>query len=484
MALNLPRSSHLAVLSIYHWTFSHPKLSNLYRISIPNCPSDCTQELKKTHMWKATTTFKRPKLFGAHWVWRVWVDSPEGQWAMALHFLEKSPWDVLTFNSGLNVCAKAGKWQICLHILSSMKKKDVVSYSICISSFEKSSQWQHAVGLLQDMLQSKVEPSEVSFNAAISACKSQTHIALSLFEDMELLKVQRSVVTFNAALTACDKGNWQEALHLMEKLYGHGQDGLDMDPITLSGILTACESVWAVSLHVLDSYLAKGKVPHGLHAGSVLKAMSSSRQWHSALALLQDLRSIWEMNERTNQVTQTSQTKVSKATANSMLPDFKSWHEFWPSGQRSISSISSKGGSTETNSTNTLCDAPIPIIYREDDFMAVSKPAGVSTGQTLQLLADQFSTCIFSMSRLDLPTSGILPMVVGQEATISARWFLSQFAGTLVSKEYICLCNGRFEPLSGQIDLPLRIEARQVLLQSSQKQKLPVQGCFRNGKDT
>ena len=404
---------------------------------------------------------------------------------MALHFLEKSPWDVLTFNSGLNVCAKAGKWQICLHILSSMKKKDVVSYSICISSFEKSSQWQHAVGLLQDMLQSKVEPSEVSFNAAISACKSQTHIALSLFEDMELLKVQRSVVTFNAALTACDKGNWQEALHLMEKLHGHGQDELDMDPITLSGILTACESVWAVSLHVLDSYLAKGKVPHGLHAGSVLKAMSSSRKWHSALALLQDLRSIWEMNERTNQVTQTSQTsqtKVSKATANSM-PDFKSWHEFWPSGQRSISSISSKGGSTETNSTNTLCDAPIPIIYREDDFMAVSKPAGVSTEQTLQLLADQFSTCIFSMSRLDLPTSGILPMVVGQEATISARWFLSQFAGTLVSKEYICLCNGRFEPLSGQMDLPLRIEARQILKQSSEKQKLRVQGCFRNGKD-
>jgi len=74
-------------------------------------------------------------------------------------------------------------------------------------------------------------------------------------------------------------------------------------------------------------------------------------------------------------------------------------------------------------------------------------------------------------------------MVVGQEATISARWFLSQFAGTLVSKEYICLCNGRFEPLSGQMDLPLRIEARQILKQSSQKQKLRVQGCFRNGKD-
>eukprot|EP00435_Cladocopium_sp_Y103_P071017 s206_g36.t1 len=393
-----------------------------------------------------------------------------GQWAMALHFLQKSPWDVLTFNAGLNLCAKAGKWQICLHTFNSMMQKDVVSYSICISSFEKSSQWEHAVGLLQDMLRSKVEPSEVSFNAAISTCKSQMQIALGLFEDMELLKVQRSIVTFNAALTACDKG-WQEALHLMEKLR---QDGLDLDPITLSGILTACESVWAVSLHVLDSYLAKGKVPHGLHAGSVLKAMSSSRQWHSALALLQDLRSIWE-NERKSQIVEISQRSqsVSKAamfpmSSSNSFPDFKSWHEFWPSGSLGpISSISSVGGSTDltkstksTKSTNTLCDVPItPIIYRKDDFMAVSKPAGVSTEQTLQILADQFSTCIFSMSRLDLPTSGILPVVVGQEASVPARWFLSQFAGTLVSKEYICLCNGRFEPLIGQIDLPLRIEA-------------------------
>ena len=321
---------------------------------------------------------------------------------------------------------------MCLDVFDSMQQTDVVSYSICISSFEKSSQWQHAVGLLQDMLQSRVEPNEVSFNAAISA-QSNTEIALGLFQDMELLQVQRSIVTFNAALNACDKGQWQEATYLLQKLE---EDGLDMDPITFSAMLTACESAWTMSLQLLESYLAKKHIPHGLHAGSVLKAMSSSRCWHSALSLLQELRRIWE--QKGDGKTET-------------LPDFKTWHEFLPESKESLNTL--------TISTQ--------IIYREGDFMAVSKPAGVSTEQTLQTLADQLSTCIFSISRLDLPTSGILPVVLGQESTVSARWFLSQFAGTLVSKEYICLCNGKVEPSSGQIDLPLRIEARFPQKQSS-----------------
>ena len=49
------------------------------------------------------------------------------------------------------------------------------------------------------------------------------------------------------------------------------------------------------------------------------------------------------------------------------------------------------------------------------------------------------------MSRLDVPTSGLLPVALGSEETASSKWFKAQFASRLVQKEYLCLCHGRME---------------------------------------
>ena len=46
------------------------------------------------------------------------------------------------------------------------------------------------------------------------------------------------------------------------------------------------------------------------------------------------------------------------------------------------------------------------------------------------------------VSRLDLPTSGVLPIVLDDVDSPAAAWYRSCFAGRLVSKEYLCLCEG------------------------------------------
>ena len=52
---------------------------------------------------------------------------------------------------------------------------------------------------------------------------------------------------------------------------------------------------------------------------------------------------------------------------------------------------------------------------------------------------------VTAMSRLDVPTSGLLPVALGSEETASSKWFKAQFASRLVQKEYLCLCHGRME---------------------------------------
>ena len=53
------------------------------------------------------------------------------------------------------------------------------------------------------------------------------------------------------------------------------------------------------------------------------------------------------------------------------------------------------------------------------------------------------------VSRLDYPTSGLLPLAVGVESPAD-HWLRAQFAGRLVWKEYVCLCQG---PTLGEVGI-------------------------------
>ncbi|CAE7884642.1 truC [Symbiodinium necroappetens] len=134
-------------------------------------------------------------------------------------------------------------------------------------------------------------------------------------------------------------------------------------------------------------------------------------------------------------------------------PDYKTRHEFTGSG-------------LEPRELEALV-ATLPLLLEEEDegLVAVAKPSGISSEKALEAMAASLSKPLFAVSRLDLPTSGVLPAALGTEQSPEARWHLAQFAAhSLVEKTYLCLCQGTEGSLGevgaeGRVELPLKVVA-------------------------
>ena len=96
------------------------------------------------------------------------------------------------------------------------------------------------------------------------------------------------------------------------------------------------------------------------------------------------------------------------------------------------------------------------VLATAPGVLAFEKPAGIETENALRLVASELGRPVTSTSRLDQPTSGIIPVAWGDECSGPANWFRAQWAGRLVSKAYVCLCSGHFDVSRGDISLALR----------------------------
>lgn len=128
---------------------------------------------------------------------------------------------------------------------------------------------------------------------------------------------------------------------------------------------------------------------------------------------------------------------------------------------------------TPTQSTLAPENIPVEVVYEDDDFIVVNKPAGmvvhpaagIDSGTLANALAfhfQQLSTVGGAarpgiVHRLDKGTSGLL--VVAK--TESAHEHLAdQFRAREVFKSYIALVHGQFEEESGEIDQPIARDPR------------------------
>ena len=71
------------------------------------------------------------------------------------------------------------------------------------------------------MKSSGVEPSVISYNAAISACEKggQWEPALQLLEEMKSSGIEPDVISYSAAISACEKGGRRErVLELLDEI--------------------------------------------------------------------------------------------------------------------------------------------------------------------------------------------------------------------------------------------------------------------------
>jgi tRNA pseudouridine65 synthase len=104
--------------------------------------------------------------------------------------------------------------------------------------------------------------------------------------------------------------------------------------------------------------------------------------------------------------------------------------------------------------------SPLPVLFEDDDFIAINKPIRLLVHRTpisedrvfaLQLLRNQIGQRIYPVHRLDRGTSGVLIFGKTQEA---AAQFSTLLRDRQVTKSYLAIIRGFVEE-EGIIDYPL-----------------------------
>merc|ERR1719453_1929494 len=94
-------------------------------------------------------------------------------------------------------------------------------YTIVISALGRVGQWQTAVQLLRESVDSGLDANVVLYTSAISACDKARQLkpALALLREMKSKGVEPNAYTYSALISACDKCKEpMKALQLLEEM--------------------------------------------------------------------------------------------------------------------------------------------------------------------------------------------------------------------------------------------------------------------------
>ncbi len=106
----------------------------------------------------------------------------------------------------------------------------------------------------------------------------------------------------------------------------------------------------------------------------------------------------------------------------------------------------------------------LEIIFEDDYFIAINKPAGVLVHKThladeeeeliaVKILQAQTGIKVFPIHRIDRPTTGVLLFAKSSEAASRMQPILRS---SEVEKNYLCIIRGHLKEKSGLIDQPLK----------------------------
>jgi len=121
----------------------------------------------------------------------------------------------------------------------------------------------------------------------------------------------------------------------------------------------------------------------------------------------------------------------------------------------------------------------LEILYQDEHLIAVNKPAGMlvhrswldrhETVFVMQTLRDQIGQHVFTVHRLDKPTSGVLLLALSSEV---ARLLSQQFENNQMSKTYHAVVRG-YVPQDGTLDYALTEELDKIADKFADPDKAP-----------
>lgn len=127
----------------------------------------------------------------------------------------------------------------------------------------------------------------------------------------------------------------------------------------------------------------------------------------------------------------------------------------------------------EDNSNIVSTEMDLNIIYEDDAFLIVNKPAGIPVHPSMDHFEDSLSNgikfyfdkiglqkMIRPVNRLDKDTSGL---VVFAKNEYVQECLVKQMKTKQFVKEYIAICNGVFENNSGTINAPIARKANSII---------------------
>lgn len=119
----------------------------------------------------------------------------------------------------------------------------------------------------------------------------------------------------------------------------------------------------------------------------------------------------------------------------------------------------------------------LEILYQDEHIIAVNKPHGLlvhrtkadfnETQSVVDTLRDELKLTIYTVHRLDKPTSGVLIFALSSEV---ARSLSEQFAARTVQKKYLAVVRG-VPPAEATIDYPLKEELDKMTDKMARKNK-------------
>ena len=129
--------------------------------------------------------------------------------------------------------------------------------------------------------------------------------------------------------------------------------------------------------------------------------------------------------------------------------------------------------SVEDNSNIVPTQIPLEIIYEDEWFLIINKPAGIATHPSAYHFSDTLSNGvrfyfdginlhkkIRPINRLDLNTSGL---VVFAKCEYIQECLSKQMAENKVKKEYLCLVEGHFNKKNDTINLPIARKSNSIM---------------------
>ncbi|CAE7824220.1 unnamed protein product, partial [Symbiodinium microadriaticum] len=427
--------SHNAVISAGEWDRALMLLTSMSQHQLaPDVVSygATISACEKGGQWQAALavlqSLLEDRLAPSDICWNAAISACEkcGQWQGALLLLESMPSsgvtpDVVSFNAAISACAKGGRWEQALALLHSATRAEVITFNAAISACEKAGRWQHALALLAVMPEKSIRRDVITYNSVMAALKNagQWETTMQLMQLMCAAGMPLRTSTYVMSIDACGKASlWQLAVDMISDMFLRS---LPADDFCFHAAISACEQggFWQQALGLVADMQLRKLNADGICWGSVLHAMKLAGREDLAQKTLERLRQRWAQ----------------------------------PSARQVAGPI------------GTSMKKLAPDVVIGDGVLAVFKPAGCTSESMLERLlakwrAGGWQGELTLVSRLDLPTSGVLPLALGGQADGPTQYLDAQYAARQVSKEYLCLAAGQSLGPRGaraSIDTPLLV---------------------------